>query len=502
MKIAFDPPRHFPIPLVWLIFLVGLGCLAGCSDSGKAPLADTAVLQDRGPSNIPDLGTPDLAAPPDTMIDLTALADTGTLIQAQNPVLTGDHADPHVMRVASSLGRPIYYMTATSGNGEDIPIYSSRDLLSWTLESKGVFGRSSTPGDSLELNGRHYCHIWAPQLVERSPGVFLLSFSAQRHDAPQSPCPPYDRDGGVYLASSTAPTGPYAPVSRPWEPLAAGAQVGYCPDPEIRHQVPHSVDTTSKNCQGTYCHKIIRLDSDVFRDPLTGRWWMAYSWFTNAPPENDWELASHGEHVNIVELDTDDPWSVSCDHQVPQILAGHCQDSITLSALKSSCERCGEMMSFTKGLKDEEIMEDGISSGIVEGAHLFRRKSWVYLLMSSSGWNSAYYNVFWVAAPTVEELRWDNPKRLVGRFLIPSMDPISGERWSFGHGTAVLGPDGVTLFFIYHRLRHDLCLAGSSCARDMWVSPIQFEDRQDGLGQVWIKEHFPAENPSVQVMLP
>ena len=104
--------------------------------------------------------------------------------------------------------------------------------------------------------------------------------------------------------------------------------------------------------------------------------------------------------------------------------------------------------------------------------------------------------MFFIAAPTVAELAYDNPSRLVGRYLIPS----KGQ--SFGHGEAVLGPNGKDWYFVHHRLDHDACKASGDCRRDVWVSPIEFEDRGDGKGDAWIKPRFPAEDRAVRVELP
>ncbi len=91
-----------------------------------------------------------------------------------------------------------------------------------------------------------------------------------------------------------------------------------------------------------------------------------------------------------------------------------------------------------------------------------RRGDYVYMFVSGSLFDSAYYTVFFVAAKTVEELATDNPNRLVGRYLIPSKDQ------SFGHGTP-------------------------SSARTARRSTYSFEDRGDGKGDIWIKPRFPAE---------
>ena len=121
---------------------------------------------------------------------------------------------------------------------------------------------------------------------------------------------------------------------------------------------------------------------------------------------------------------------------------------------------------------------------------MFRRGSMIYLLAAHSAWDSAFYAVAWIAAPTVPELDLSagSPNRLVGRLLIPSLGQ------SFGHGSAVLGPDDAHWYFIHHHLNHTTCnLPTDLCARDIYLSPIVFEDRGDGRGDVWIREWFAAE---------
>jgi hypothetical protein len=417
-----------------------------------------------------------------------------TTLTATNPVLTGNHPDPHVLRIVESDGTPTYYLTHTSGNGGDLPIYTSRNLLDWQ-QLGGAFDRTRVPGNSIEVNGAHFCALWAPEIAQVTSSEFLLSFSAQRYAAAQSPCPAYAEDGGVYVASSSSPTGPFAIPSHSWEPLAAGGHITNCAS-SVASQIPHSVPYASGDCQGGFCHHIIRLDSNVYQDPSTSRWWMAYSWYTNTPPQVQWERDNHGEHIHIVELDAADPWTVRCDVGVPQIFAANCHDAATLSRLSSYCPRCDEMLSMTRGRQHEEMMRDGYSWGVVEGASLWRLGDLIYLFASGSAWDSAYYHVFWAAAPTVAGLAYDNPSRLVGRYLIPSQGQ------AFGHGSPVLGPDGQSLYYVHHRLDHEPCRTSGQCSRDLWVSPIELEDRGDGLGAVYVAPRFPAEDPSVSVRVP
>lgn len=427
--------------------------------------------------------------------DGTLCGPEGSCLRStNNPVISRDGPDPAVLRMQDADGDFTFYLTHTVHNRGDLPVYVSNDLLSWERTDDGLFGRERSNGSSLQINDFHYCSLWAPQVVELGPSSFLLSFSAQRYAGAQNPCPNYGDNGGVYMAWSSSPTGPFAPTEHPWEPFPAGANEERCAA-DLREQIPHSLDFTSSGCQGNYCHKIVRLDSEVWRDPADGRWWLAYSWYTNRPPMVPWEETNYGQHVGLVELEASDPFAVRCDLDVPQIHVGNPQDSETLAALADSCEGCDEMLSFTRGKWGEEVLREGYSWGVNEGAGLFRHGDYVYLLMSGSMWDSPYYHVFWVAAPTVEGLALGNDSRLEGRYLIPSGDQ------AFGHGAPALGPDSERWYYVYHRLDSVACQEGD-CSRDVWISPIEFEDRGDGLGPVHIRPRWPARDPAVTVSLP
>lgn len=464
---------------------------ASCAESAGAP-RDAAVGMDARARDAAGPGERDATAGEDAG---EPGEDAGVAFEeraATNPVIAGDRPDPGVVRVVGADGRPAYYLTHTAGTG-DFRLFRSFDLLRWEEQPTGLFGRGAAPGTSVRLNEDHYCALWAPQITELGPGSFMLHFTAQRFGAAQAPCPPYREDSGVYLAWSPRVEGPYAPLDHPWEPLPVGAQISTC---AIRDSLPRSVLRAVDDCLGTFCHHVVRLDSDVFRDPADGRWWLAYAWYTNDPPRVDWERSNHGEHVNLVELDPADPFAVICDPGVAQIALANPHDAGMVARLAASCPRCGEMLSFTRGRRDETMVRSGSTWGVVEGPSLFRRGGYVYALVSGSAWDSAYYSVAWIAAPSVPELAIGSATRFEGRFLVP------GAAQAFGHGSAVLGPDGERWYFVHHRLRHADCRDRGDCARDVWVSPIEFEDRGDGRGEAWIRARFPAEDPGVRVRVP
>jgi beta-xylosidase len=468
------------------------------TDGGLPGVAD-ARAEDAQPSFDASVRDAEITRDAEAALDAAPLLDGAPapdaeprVVEVMNPVIAGDHPDPSVLRVVEADGSATYYLTHTVHNGGDFPAYRSRDLVTWDRLASGLLDRTSNNGSSIEIHGWHYCSRWAPQVVQLGPSSFMLSFTATRFRTAQSSCPGYREDSGVYLAWSSSPAGPFADAQHPWEALPAGGHITMCPS-DVRNDIPHSLEVASVGCQGNYCHKIIRLDSDVFRDPLTGRWWMSYAWYTNRPPLVAWEYTNHGEHVNLVELDPADPFTVICRTDVAQIGVANPHDLATLDRLRSSCPRCGEMLSFTRGRQGEEVSFDGYSWGVTEGSSMFRRGEWVYLLVSGSLWDSPYYHVYWTAARSVEELAYDNSNRVVGRYLIPSGDQ------AFGHGSAVLGPDGVSWYYLHHRLDSAACRTRGDCARDVWLSPIDFEDRGDGLGDVYIRPRFPAETPLTSV---
>ena len=453
-----------------------LGALdARPTDALPAEPTDAAPL-DAAPSDPPDGGS---ACGP--CAGTCRAGVCGQLIH--NPVLTGDHPDPDVLRLEDGT----YLLSHTVHDGGDLPLYRSRDLATWDRLPTGAFGRPRVPGDGYVLNNATFCALWAPDLVA-IPGGYLLAFSAMRFPTPQAPCPAYREDGGVYQAWSPTPEGPFARPDHPWEPLPAGANEAACP---LRDQLPRSVAYVADDCQGTWCHHIIRLDSDTWRDPATGRWWMSYAWYTNDPPRVDWERAHHGEHVSLVELDPNDPFAVRCDANTPQVYVADPHDAALQANLAASCVGCGEHLAFNRGRQGEAMQRSGVSWGVAEGPALFRRGDWVYALMSGSAWDSDAYHVFWVAARTVEGLAWDAPGRLTGRLLIPS------DGQAFGHGAPVLGPDGVSWFYVHHHLDAGACRTRGDCHRDLWVTPITFIDRGDGLGPVHIAPRWPAREAEV-----
>lgn len=367
-------------------------------------------------------------------------------------------------------------------------IYISNNLVDWSLHGY-AFGVTQTPGVSLQLGDYYYCGNWAPDIrPDHSPrGGYILSFTSSRYHQLQKPCPPYDEGSGVFVAWSLLPWGPYNTVDTHPQPTGASAD---CPS-IIHDNVPFSHLIDRQDCSPQACNNSMRLDSDLFNDPLTGEKWFSYSWYSNSLPVTPWDHHQLGEHVMMVRLNQSDPMLVPCDVQeATKVWIASPHDNRTLSSLSTYCPRCSESLSFTKGRQNETMQREGVVWGVTEASMTFRRGEYVYLLYSHSAWDSAYYSVAYVAAKSVEELSLtssSSSSRFVGRFLLPSLDQ------SFGHGTAVLGPDNQHWYYIHHHLNHTACQGEGNCKRDIYISPLNFEDRGDGKGQVYIKPVLPAE---------
>lgn len=422
-------------------------------------------------------------------------SDSGTTLVSDNPVIGQDHADPMVVRDISAEGGVSYVLATTIvGANGDMPAFTSTDLIHWKAEANGLFHQKQTPNSSIGLGGGAFCNVWSPAMMRVGASKYLLAFTATRFDSTQMPCPSYADDSGIYVAHATGPLGPFPVDGEPLEPLPFGP-ADTCPEPQ-KSALSHSVPVAESGCGAAPCERVMRTHADFFEDPKTGTLWAAYGWFTSIPPVTEWEKANHGGHVSLTPLDPLDPSRVRCDDPPVTIHAGNPHDAATLSALAASCDGCDAMLSMTRDRLGNEMMRDGVSWGLVERPSLFRRGEWVYLLLSGSSYDSPYSHVFWVAAKSVEGLSLESPGRIQGRYLVPS------DGQSFGGGSAVLGPDGQSYYYVHNHLDTGPCQATGTCDRDVWVSPIEFEDRGDGRGDVWIKPRFPAKDTKIRVTVP
>lgn len=450
-----------------LLVLVALAACTSAEDAAAPPArpgSDAEPTADAGPAPEPPTDGP-AGAP---------------FVTGHNPVLTVDLPDPDVLRVVDAAGHVSYLLSGTSDSG-DFRAYVSTDLVHWTAQA-GLFGSGAGLGPSLPLGGAHYCSLWAPAFTTLMDGRSFLTFTATRFADAQAQCPEAAEDTGVYVAESTSPFGPYVDPS----PLDTA--------PGCETEQPFAPEWAEPSCFGGDCDRVARLDGQSFVDPKDGRAWLGYAWYTNTPPTTAWEEEHYGEHVSLVELEAGNLRHVRCDAAPPLHLADP-HDQATLDALAGGCAGCDENLSTTRGRDGNPMLRDGHTWGVVEGPSFLRRGRFVYVFLSAGVWDSTAYSVYSAFGETMNDLALDAPARHVGRVAIPSQGQ------SFGHGSPVLGPDGRQTFFVHHRLTQQPCLDDDDCHREIWVSPLEFEDRGDGLGDAWPVPVRPAEHPQFRVQL-
>lgn len=121
-----------------------------------------------------------------------------------NAPYSGDFPDPSVLRVGNT-----YYAYGTTINFLNLPVVSSRDLITWTARSSNDPNRWWL-NDAMPVTGswtqiskvglRFFGSTWAPHVVQRGR-YFLAAYSA-----------PLKGGGGrrcVGIAAATNPTGPF-----------------------------------------------------------------------------------------------------------------------------------------------------------------------------------------------------------------------------------------------------------------------------------------------------
>jgi len=106
----------------------------------------------------------------------------------RNPVLPGFYPDPSVCRV----GRDFYLVTSSFEYFPGVPIFHSRDLISWRQLGHCLTRTSQLPLASAKASGG----IFAPTLRHQA-GVFYLTTTNVS-------------DGGNFIVTATAPEGPWS----------------------------------------------------------------------------------------------------------------------------------------------------------------------------------------------------------------------------------------------------------------------------------------------------
>ena len=118
---------------------------------------------------------------------------SAALAQFQNPLFTGDYADPSVLRVGHD-----FYMTHTSYKyAPGLVVWHSRDLVNWTPIANAL--------------AKTYGEIWAPDLIHHQNRYYIY----------------YPQDGHLFAVHATNPNGPWsAPVDLSVNGIDPGHVVG------------------------------------------------------------------------------------------------------------------------------------------------------------------------------------------------------------------------------------------------------------------------------------
>ena len=112
-----------------------------------------------------------------TLMTAVLLTVGANFVMAQQPILTGFHADPEVLY--STKTKKYYIYSTTDGTpgwgGHDFSVFSSKNLVDWKDEGKML----DVKGDQVKWATGN---AWAPCIIEKK-GKYYFYFSAHN---PQS----------------------------------------------------------------------------------------------------------------------------------------------------------------------------------------------------------------------------------------------------------------------------------------------------------------------------
>ena len=151
-------------------------------------------------------------------------------VAMRSPVLPGYYADPNI----AVFGKTYYIYATTDGvpgwGGNTFYVWKSTNLVDWTRSSQPILTLNGTAGNVPWATG----NAWAPTIIERG-GRYYFYFSGQN--------PTYDRKTlGAAVASS--PEGPFTA--------------------QRTAMVLNNENVTTGQA----------IDSDAFRDPASGRYYL------------------------------------------------------------------------------------------------------------------------------------------------------------------------------------------------------------------------------------
>jgi len=155
---------------------------------------------------------PSACAGTPTPTPLAALSPTSNPTSATftNPVLDRDFPDPDVLLIGAD-----YYVYATNGNGANIQVASSTNLVEWKVLANAL---PELPSWAVQSFG----NVWAPEVFSPAEGQYVMYFVARfaiGHDGRQF----------FGVATSPPPAGPFTSSNR--EPFICQTEEGGSIDP-------------------------------------------------------------------------------------------------------------------------------------------------------------------------------------------------------------------------------------------------------------------------------
>ncbi|KAB8210287.1 Glycosyl hydrolases family 43 [Aspergillus parasiticus SU-1] len=164
----------------------------------------------------------------------------GTALGEPWKAINADFPDPSVIKTDDG-----YYAFATTANGVNTQIAHSADFKTWNV----LDGQDALPGPFPSwVNGSHP-KVWAPDVIQRNDGTFVIYYSAATSGTGSKHC--------IGAATSSSVTGPYSPVQ---DVLACDKSKGGAidaagfKDDDGTYYVVYKVDGNSLNEEGSGYH--------------------------------------------------------------------------------------------------------------------------------------------------------------------------------------------------------------------------------------------------------
>ncbi|WAC49444.1 glycoside hydrolase family 43 protein [Asticcacaulis sp. SL142] len=205
------------------------GLLSGCSNPGLRSLALTQNSHEAVFDWFEYSGSDDLFDEP--------LAET----HFQNPILAGYFPDPSVVRVGSDY----YLVNSTFGFYPGIPVFHSRDLISWSQIGNALDRPDMMPFDKLHLGNNG---IYAPTIRHQGDTFYIITTCVG--------C------GGNFIITTKDPAGPWSnPI---WLPHIDGIDPSLFFDDDGKVYIVHHRDPLNKRYPAHTALWLMEVDPVTF----------------------------------------------------------------------------------------------------------------------------------------------------------------------------------------------------------------------------------------------